>query len=148
MDFYFEKYEISTNEILMTATFLDPSFKRLSFLDLSIANDKQMHKEFMKAAKKQIESKNILVPTPPEKDDEKKGLGLSDTENETVHCTLSAEIKEYVSMPRSNLNFNDFYSKYSDKFYKISKSAVLFLFSPATSVPSERLFSHASFQVT
>lgn len=41
----------------------------------------------------------------------------------------------------------EFYPEYGNVFEQLSKASYFYLMSPATSVPVERVFSHASFQV-
>ena len=146
MDFYFEKYDITTNEHLMACTVVDPRYKKLNFLDLDNPEDKILHKDFIRAAKKLIEKDTSLIsPAAKKMHSEKPKLVLSDSDGETTNKTLAQEMKEYMSFGRENVY--EFYKKFSEKFFRISNLANSILFSPATSVPTERVFSHASFQV-
>jgi hypothetical protein len=54
-------------------------------------------------------------------------------------------LKKYVSFKKEN--YSDFYEGNGQIFKRLKKAASYFLLSPATSVPVERIFSHASFQV-
>ena len=70
---------------------------------------------------------------------------LSDPET-TIDCsTLQKEIKSYVAQPKSDLT--EFYKKNHATFTRLTASLEKIMCIPSTSVPCERLFSHAGFQV-
>ena len=63
-----------------------------------------------------------------------------------IYKTPLQEIKKYLNFPQLS-SISNVYENYSEILPRLSKCFEIFLLSPATSVPSEKLFSHASFQV-
>ena len=140
MDFYFIKYDKAENESLITSTVLDPSYKKLSFLK---KNPKKVN-EYYSIAAEHIKQQKIALDE--KEDKENKDIKLSDSDDEQKICkNAKQEIAKYVSMDQMPLSL--FYKMHSDCLPRLSKCVQIFLLSPATSVPCERLFSHASFQV-
>ena len=139
MDHYFVKYDKADNENLITATVIDPRYKKLSFLK----NDTKKQQYQSKAAEV-IKNQGLVLEIIEEKENRK--LSLSDSEEEKNSFTTPLkEIKKFCNYPR--MEIGEFYQKYSDCFPRLAKCVEIFLLSPATSVPCERVFSHASFQV-
>lgn len=163
LDYYIEKYNIFENEFLITATFLNPKYKKFSNAS---EEDK---KRFIKKAsnyliKLFVERPNILkslsVPvTQPNEEtssNEKKSR-MSDSEDEdsgeqgqVTVAKLRAELKQYINEPKQK-NAAEFWAvmeKSQNKPYPILCSFIPYFFSvPATSTPSERLFSSTGYQV-
>ena len=73
-------------------------------------------------------------------------MSLSDSDDDALDFkTTLQEVKKYVSHKKDN--YSSFYETNGHIFKRLKKAASYFLLSPATSVPVERIFSHASFQV-
>ena len=148
MDLYFYKYNMTEeNSRLILATIVDPKYKRLSFLD----DDADVNKYYNFAAKEmdRIFGANLVVISNENdivhKTEETEHGFFSDEDDATTEKTTLKEIKKYILHP--NLNASKFYEEYGKNFHRMQKVAQAYLFSPATSVPVERIFSHASFQV-
>jgi hypothetical protein len=73
-----------------------------------------------------------------------ESLHLSDSDNSSPK-TLPQEIKSFIEMPKADVT--TFYTRNSHNYTHLSQVVPLILSIPATSVPCERLFSHAGFQV-
>lgn len=163
LDFYIEKYELLENEFLITATFLNPKYKKFSNAS---EEDK---KKFIKIASKYLQEllvenphilKSLPVPvTQPteETSSNKKKSRMSDSEDDdsdeqgqVTVAKLRAELKQYTNEPKHK-NAAEFWAvleKSQNKPYPILCSFVPYFFSvPATSTPSERLFSSTGYQV-
>ena len=133
------------NGALICATLLDPKFKQLKFLP-----PKSDIKAYHNFAAKFIDSQKF-VPTPAVSNNcnngkENKKHFLSEDEDDSPLNSTFQEIKKYVDHPKMKPEF--FYKQYGQKFSRLFAAAKIFLLSPATSVPVERVFSHASFQVS
>lgn len=75
-------------------------------------------------------------------------LNLSDEDDykkELIFKTTKEEIKSYLIKPKDTVS--EFYSKYHKQYSRLAQCVDHYLIAPATSVPSERLFSHAEFQI-
>ena len=141
MEFYFIKYDKTESDILITSTVLDPNYKKLSYLNKipKKAND------YYSIAADVIKKQKIVIEDLEEK--ENKDVQLSDSDDEKNICkTVKQEIAKYIS--KDQMPLSNFYKTNCESLPRLSKCVHLFLLSPATSVPSERLFSHASFQVS
>ena len=70
---------------------------------------------------------------------------LSDDEDDADSKTKTTlqEIKKYISHPK--MSASKFFEEYGKTFQRLQVAAQFYLISPATSVPVERIFSHASF---
>ena len=146
MDAYFYKYDLSEeNGGLIAATILDPRFKQLKFLD----KDADI-KAYYKFATDVIEQKfpefaRALDSRDGNLEKKKKHFLSDDEEKPTNYKNTLKEIQKYATYPK--LWPEDFYPQYGYIFKRLDKASKSFLLSPATSVPVERVFSHASFQV-
>ena len=138
MEKYLPKYSSLEAEFLQTSTVLDPKYKKLSFLE-----DKKEIKKYYSSAVDSIKSLDF------ENEDESvlnSSLDFSDPEDDQkVFSSIKQELDQYVSYPKGAVE--EFYKMHSDVFSKISRAAKYHLITPVTSVPSERVFSHAQFQV-
>ena len=138
MEKYLPKYSSLEAEFLQTSTVLDPKYKKLSFLE-----DKKEIKKYYSSAVDSIKSLDF------ENEDESvlnSSLDFSDPEDDQkVFSSIKQELDQYVSYPKGVLE--EFYKKHSDVLSKISRAAKYHLITPATSVSSEKAFSHAQFQV-
>ena len=132
---------------MITATILDPMYKKLSFLK----EDPELKVSYQNIAAQRIKDQDkdlsmIQIETKKIANQQKVKFSESESE-ENVKCFSTAlkEIKAYVKYEKNKIT--NFYQKHSETFPRLSQCVELFLLSPATSVPCERLFSHASFQV-
>ena len=146
MNEYFYKYNMTEeNAALIISTIVDPKFKKLSFLDEDADPNK-----YYKFAAKQIGKKFAIIPTVNAEISQKKVTKenfLSDDEYDSDSKTKTTlqEIKKYISHPK--MSASKFFEEYGKTFQRLQVAAQFYLISPATSVPVERIFSHASFQV-
>ena len=134
------------NASLITATILDPRFKKLHFLPDNA--DKNAYYKFAAATidkKLGPRPKSNAAETPAPKK-AKRGFLSEDDDDVTEFTTTLQELKCYSSK-YPKMVASKFYSSYGKNFPRLEKAADIFLLSPATSVPVERVFSHASFQV-
>ncbi len=140
MEFYFIKYDKNENESLLASTVLDPNYKKLSYLNKT---PKKANEYYSIAAEVVKQQKIIIEDT---EDKENRDVQLSDSDDEKNICkTVKQEIAKYIS--KDQMPLSNFYKTPCESLPRLSKCVQLFLLSPATSVPSERLFSHASFQI-
>lgn len=163
LDFYIEKYDILENEFLITATFLNPKYKKFS--NASEEDKKRFIKKASNYLKELfVESPYILKslsvpvtqPTEETSSNEKK-CRMSDSEDDdsgeqgqVTVAKLRAELKQYINEPKQK-NAAEFWAlmaKSQNKPYPILCCFIPYFFSvPATSTPSERLFSSTGYQV-
>jgi hypothetical protein len=143
MDSYFEKYDLTEeNAALITATVLDPKYKK--------THEKlENSKGYLKCVADTIDAKKFKFAegsTSQKNVPNNEQMSLSDSDDDAVDFkTTLQELKKYVSFKKEN--YSDFYEGKGQIFKRLKKAASYFLLSPATSVPVERIFSHASFQV-
>ena len=139
MKFYFKKYNLIENDELITATVIDPQYKKLSFIE-----ETSKKKSFYKIAAETIKAQNYETESNESCVDD--FLYFSDPdEDEANFTTPLKEINSFVLYPKDTVE--KLYKANKKKFTRLSQAVEKFLLAPATSVPSERLFSHASFQV-
>ena len=150
MNAYFLKYNMTEeNSGLIAATVLDPRFKRLQFLPDN--SDKAAYYKFAaeaidRSCPKPNNSTNTDLVVKKIEETKENFLDFDGhDDNPLVFKTTLQEIKKYVSFKNSPPK--EFYEEFGTTFPRLSVAPQYFLVSPGTSVPVERVFSHASFQV-
>ena len=136
---YLTKYILFDLDLLRTCTVLDPKYKKLTFF-----NDKREMAKYYSSAGKTITDLNLDAIE--KLNDSTSSINLSDPDDdETSFPNIKKEIERYVSFPKGSIS--KFYAQHEPLFSRLAQACKLFLITPATSVPTERLFSHAEFQV-
>ena len=153
-NFYMEKYEIWTNQMIVTACFLNPNYRSFKFgtedekKDFNNVSKAYLLKLYKTHYSSYSENEPEKVPSTP----------FSAASNESFFCKESTE---ETSESKSNLEneivlyLKDDYLDELSKYWISKKSVYPILFKlariiltcPGTSVPSERLFSNASDQM-
>jgi len=151
-NFYIEKYAILTNPLLISATFLNPNYKSFKY---STSDEKtafvSLYRDFL------IKTWNSLKIN-TETIDSAKTDPLSAASHHSFFNDNSNNVKEYGTNTLENeiaLYAADEYVDELSKYWNLRKTLYPCLFKlarvilccPATSVPSERLFSNASDQI-
>ena len=153
MDSYFKKYKFLTEESeiepdLICAALLDPKFKRFGIVETSAKRS-----EYYDVAKQRINrivfpEENINIIDDPEKSFE---FHLSNDGIEKNNCrqfsTTLNEIIDYLKISNRPQETVESFYKSNPEYKRLSSCLERFLIAPATSVPSERLFSHTEDQV-
>ena len=144
---------IEENKELSLAAFLDPRFKDKFFSGNIIrATIKEMLVEEMSTFAADVQNTEPEGPTRPKRFCPLNSSVLLDVFSEIVaesnedHPVSTSEMDRYLSVPIINFKTGDPYlwwSQHGQEFPILSKLARHFLSAPATSVPSERLFSAA-----
>ena len=123
-------------DLLKTCTVLDPKYKKLSFL-----NDKRELTKYYSTAAKKVNELNLEIDRFNEST---SSITLSYPEDDVKDFpNIKKRIEKYVSFPKDFIS--KFYSKYGSLFARLGEAAKFYLITPATSVPTERLFSHAQY---
>ena len=130
------------NSSLIAATILDPKFKILYFL-----LDNMDKNAYYKFAATTIDKKLGPRPktNPNENSEQNTDTKKPEDDKSSDFTTTLQEIKCYSKYPK--MKACNFYEEYGNIFERLNKAANYYLLSPTRSVPVERVFSHASFQV-
>jgi len=137
-----ERWSAGKNVYSMLASICDPRFKDLSFVNSKNARDstKKMFKDFVSATKPAENNPEVSQELPPKK-------RIKDTFWETFDApsTTTEELTQYLSrvqIPRQS-NPLSWWRDSSHLFPRVAAVVRTLLCAPATSVPSERIFSLA-----
>jgi hypothetical protein len=169
MDHYFEKFGFNSqieatvfttngldelSESLIASCTLDPKFKELRFLE----NTEEKKENFHKITASQLRSiweiykpeQTDVVSQPGnanKSDDDEKSIFSIPNRNASSYSngTYLQELKHFCKFPQ--MEFTDFFQVFGHIFERLSQVASHLLCIPGSSVPCERLFSHAEFQV-
>lgn len=151
-----------THKSIALSTLLDPRFKKTGFGLIENANTAQrwlteyLADEIERSAAsasndiETVENNNTILATGNDEDDLWKLFDnkvITETSCSTPTSSATIQVKQYLEMPLLHRKENplDFWKKHSQTFPILCKLALKFLCVPATSVPSERVFSKAGF---
>lgn len=143
--------DIESNESLVLATMLDPTFKDTLFSGIVERADA---KALLEGKVLEILTSDSTVSTstdaiePPEKCAKTDVMKAFDEEAGTSTCTMSASslVDTYLAeplIPYHSGNSYKWWKENKNRFETLSCLAMIYLSAPPTSVPSERLFSVA-----
>ncbi|CAF1148391.1 unnamed protein product [Brachionus calyciflorus] len=155
-DEYSENYDLDKNPLLLAASFLNPFYKNFQFVTpsyrrtdylkvakgflIDLFKTKRYDEQITKISKVKKNKEDIL----------RKKLSFeseSESDEEDVDVfDIKSELKNYLADP-SNDDALIYWEKKQYQFPILSTLASVILAAPATSVPSERLFSHAGYQL-
>ena len=152
-----EKYEVFNNSFLCCATYLNPEYR-----DLMFCSDKEKEKIRKEAKNYTLEYFKTVNPTTNEPNETTASDDSADSftmRNASKEDSTSSRIidKEFSSLVKtefdlysktiSKLKVDKFWCAHENNFPNLSKFARIVLTPPATSCPSERVFSAASNQI-
>lgn len=156
MNFYLRKYSVLENPIFVTATFLDVRTKEFTRFD------EKQKKAFIKLATESIKkfsSDGTIRQTQSTNDNtqpptKKPRISIFDipkeSKNSKARAKLSGidlEIFDYTSEVVTNTDPIEFWKKNSSKYPTLSNVFKKVFSIPASSVPSEQLFSHSGYTI-
>ena len=142
--------DISTNQLLNKACFLDPRFKTLGFLS---DQQKQTIRQQIETEAQEMILKSSEEPPEKKRRQETKGLMLLLEEVIDIHVEddstdeAKKEINKYLCLDTATENPLKWWQDNIKQFPLLGKLARKYLCVPATSVPSERAFSTAGYIV-
>ena len=135
-----ELYWNKENEEILISAILDPRIKFLGFIDNEEIRNKT--KDLLKNKYDQLKTNSLsTIPiTSPQLTSNQSSLFSIFKQNSTKE-----EVAIYLSLPELDFNFDPFvwWRDHKERFPILSKLARIYLPIPATSTPSERLFSDA-----
>ncbi|XP_065642184.1 uncharacterized protein LOC136073856 [Hydra vulgaris] len=148
---YKDSYELENNSFLLCATFLDPNYKSFQFFE------KYEKKKYLKCVKEFLSdfylTKKLCDIIPVKKvtikskkfklsfDDEDYDSG--NDSDKIISLDLKKEISGYRKLSVNEQNVLHFWHQNQDVFPILYCISTMILCTPATSAPSERLFSDA-----
>jgi hypothetical protein len=150
LDHYFVKYKFTESDELKAATTLDPIYKSLNFF-----NTKPDEKKVYRKAAAELVKKLDRDPAPAAANNDEEEPRDDDFdmfflgEKEPLPFTggsYAEEVDKFCA--RDPGSFTAFFGANHREFARLGRAACEVLCVPATSVPCERLFSHAEFQVS
>ena len=135
-----ELYWNKENEKILISAILDPRIKFLGFIDNEEIRNKT--KDLLKNKYDQLKTNSLstIPTTSPQLTSNQSSLFSIFKQNSTKE-----EVAIYLSLPELDFNFDPFvwWRDHKERFPILSKLARIYLPIPATSTPSERLFSDA-----
>ncbi|RNA24533.1 zinc finger BED domain-containing 4-like [Brachionus plicatilis] len=138
-DEYLNNYDLESNDFLLSATFLHPFYKKFQFITNTKRYDEKISK--ISSLKKKIKERERQLTKKLNFDSD------SDTEETDEEIfDIKKEIKSYLNNDKNE----DALAFWKNNIYEypiLSILASIILAAPANSVPSERLFSHAGYQL-
>ena len=166
IEFYTQKYKLKDKKEYIIATFLDPRFKHFSRMpekpkDNYLKESKKILKEYVKNLNTNVPNSSTpsqtLSPTPEFEEPalKRKKLNIYDYETTVTNKSsasrmspIEKEIIEYLSKAVDEKTTCEIFWAQNKKIFPLLFNAAKhFLCIPATSVPSENLFSHAGYNV-
>ena len=136
-----ELYWNKENEEVLISALLDPRIKSLGFIDNEEIRNKT--KDLLKNKYDQLKADSLstMPTTSPQLTSNQSSLFSIFKQN----STKEDEVAIYLSLPELDFNFDPFvwWCDHKERFPILSKLARIYLPIPATSTPSERLFSDA-----
>lgn len=151
IDYYFDRFNVES-EPLLACSFLCPKYKELKFLEKNIRQEKidNLHKYLKGIYEKYLKEKCIIKSdtiSNLQRDSKKTKLTFNCAEEEEVY-SFEKEIEKYLKLNLKDIKVPElkFWLDNKLSFPILSEIAALFLAAPATSVPSECLFSLSGYQ--
>ena len=153
LDVYSNKYDLQNNKLLLGATFLDPKYKQFSKFENKIELFQEAEEFILKLADhtelntfKNPQIDNLTLNPIDYFSDASATPIIRTITPEMKLNELKNEIFEYKNDPRND-SVLQFWSNNVNKYPLLAQIAQLVLCAPATSVPSECLFSDAGYQI-
>lgn len=156
LDFYLKKYGILTDNFLCTSTLLNPEYK-----DLGHCNEEEK-KGIIKRATSFITGYYDIATLSSESESGNDSADSNDSfkakknsknkkkaniNNDDYLGIIETELELYLKTPLNDQTYDQFWLSHQGKFPYIARVARMVLTPPATSVPSERVFSAAANQI-
>lgn len=153
---YLRDYDLESNPLILASTFLNPFYKKFDFVTPELRSEcLKKAKSYLMDLFKSKKFDQIISKTKEEQVNKinclKKKLSFdsdSDTDNEDCEESLNIrkEIKNYLA-DEHNEDILVYWKEKKHEFPILSSLACAILATPATSVSSERFFSHAGYQL-
>ena len=152
---YVDKYDLLSSDFLIASSFLNPSYKKFGKVKLEkkkkamVDTAKGFRKKTIKAYSKEIG----LSKSSPKKSNETYKFSLSDEsdcdENNSQQIITDLSIKKEINsyMMEDKCSESEFWSGYHNKYPLLTSVYKKLCSIPATSTPSERLFSASGYQI-
>jgi hypothetical protein len=150
-NFYVDKYEIFTNNFLCSATYFNPEYRDMKFCEtaekkrVQKAAELYMLEYFKKAGTTENQYTNSTESDESGESDD--SFKQKTPRSKVTTAELSSKCFLEMSKTDSTLTVDKFWCAHERQFPNLSKFVRMVLSPPATSVPSERVFSGASNQI-
>lgn len=153
IEFYSKKYKLEENENFIVSTFLNPRYKKFSKANgVKKEEFSKIAEEAIKKNYKDFINNNNREPELIEKcNNDKERTRLSDSSDEENNTNITwrivkKEISSYMMEPKHS-NALEFWEENKKKYPILFEFFKKYASVPATSTPSERVFSEAGYQV-